>query len=75
MDVFNALVVKSVTVRLLLAIAFMMNIHTHQLDVSNAFCYANIEDDVYMPDFDLPTGHCFRKTLFSPNDHLGLGIY
>ena len=55
-DVFNtfALGVKSVTVRLLLAIAFIMNMHIHQLNVSNSFCYANIEGDVYMaptPDF------------------------
>ena len=51
-------VVKSVTVRSLLAIAFTMNMHIHQCDVSNAFCYANIEGDVYKtptPDFDLLT--------------------
>ena len=65
-DVFNtfAPVVKSVTVRLLLTIVFSMNMHIPQLDVSNAFCYANITGDVYMaptPDFDLPTGHCLIK--------------
>ena len=40
-DVFNtfAPVVKCVTVRLLLTLAFIINIHKHQLDVSNAFCY------------------------------------
>ena len=71
MDAFNTLapVVKCVTVRLLLVTAFIMNRHIHQLDGSNAFCYANIEDDVYMaptPDFDLPLGHCFKleKSLF-----------
>ena len=40
-----------------------MNMHIHQLNVSNALCYANIDVDVYMaptPDFDLPTGHCFK---------------
>ena len=49
-DVFNtfAPVVKSITVRLLLALAFIFNMHIHQLDVSNAFCYADIEGDVYM---------------------------
>ena len=66
MDTF-APAVTSVTVRL--AIALIMKIYTHQLFVSNAFCYANIEGDVYMtptPDFDLPTGHCFKleKSLY-----------
>ena len=44
-DVFNtfAPVVKSITVRLLLALAFIFNMHVHQLDVSNAFCYAHID--------------------------------
>ena len=41
-------VVKAVTVRLLLAIAFVMNMVVHQLDVSNAFLYANIQGDVYI---------------------------
>ena len=37
-----------------------MNIHTHQLHVSNAFRFAIIEGDIYMastPDFDLTNGH------------------
>ena len=48
-----------------------MNMHIHQLDVSNAFCYANnIKGDVYnmapTPDFDLPSGHCLQleKSLY-----------
>ena len=38
-DVFNtfAPVVKSLTVRLLLALAFICNMQGHQIDVSNAF--------------------------------------
>ena len=61
--------VKAVTVRLLLAIAFVMNMVVHQLDVSNAFLYADIQGDVYMyatPDFKLPPGHCFKlkKSLY-----------
>jgi hypothetical protein len=70
-DVFNtfAPVVKSITVRLLLAIAFLYNMAVHQLDVSNAFCYADIEGDVYMEatsDYDLPEGWCFKlhKALY-----------
>ena len=56
-------VVKSITVRLLLALAFIFNMHIHQLDVSNVFCYADIEGDAYMqpiPDFELPLGYCFK---------------
>jgi hypothetical protein len=64
-DVFNtfAPVVKSITVRLILALAFIFDMHVHQLDVSNAFCYAKIDGDVYIeptPDFQLPPGHCFK---------------
>ena len=64
-DVFNtfAPVVKSITVRLLLALAFIFNMHIHQLDVSNAFCYAHIDGDVYKlptPDYILPRDHCFK---------------
>ena len=57
-------VVKSITVRLLLALAFIFNMHIHQLNVSNVFCYADIEGDVYLqptPDLALPPGHCFKK--------------
>ena len=71
-DVFNtfAPVVKSITVRLLLAMAFIHNMYVHQLDVSNAFCYADIDGDVYMeptPDIAIPSGHCFKllKLLWS----------
>ena len=64
-DVFNtfAPVVKGITVRLLLALALVHHMHVHQLDVSSAFCYAEIEGDVYMqapPDYNLPEGLCFR---------------
>ena len=60
-DVFNtfAPVVKSIAVRLLLALAFIYNMHVHQLEVSNAFCYADIDGDVCMestPDFASPPG-------------------
>ena len=70
-DVWNtfAPVVKGVTVRLLLALAFIFNMSVHQLDVSSAFLYADIEGDVYMhppPDFDLPPGYCMKldKSLY-----------
>ena len=40
-----------------------------QLDVSNLFCYACIEGDVYMAptlDFEMPAGRCFKleKSLY-----------
>lgn len=62
-------VVKGVTVRLLLALAFVFGMHVHQLDVTSAFLYADIEGDVYMnppPDFDLPAGYCLKllKSLY-----------
>ena len=70
-DVFNtfAPVVKSITVRLMFALALVFGLYIHQLDVSSAFLYADIEGDVYMhptPDFDLPDGYCFklRKSLY-----------
>ena len=50
--------------------SFIFNMHAHQLDLLNAFCYANIEGDVYMqptPDFaSLPLGNCFKleKSLY-----------
>ena len=55
--------VKSMTVRLLSAIAFIINMLIFYLDVSNAFCYAIIEGDVNMaptPNFDLPSGNSFK---------------
>jgi hypothetical protein len=70
-DVHNtfAPVVKGITVRLLLASAFIFSMFVHQLDVTNAFCYADMDGDVYMeptPDYDLPTGYCFKllKALY-----------
>ena len=46
-EVFNifALVVN-ITVRLVLSLAFIFYMHVHHLDVSNAFCYANIEGNM-----------------------------
>jgi hypothetical protein len=39
-------VVKGVTIKLILAIAQTYHMHVHQLDVSDAFCYADIKGDV-----------------------------
>ena len=71
--VFNtfASVVESITVRLLIALAFIFNMDIHQLDASNAFCYddIDIESDVYMqptPGLKFPLGHCYKllKSLY-----------
>ena len=56
-------VVKAVTVRLLLAIAFVMNMVVHQLDVSNAFLYADIQGDVYM--YATPDLNCHQDTALN----------
>ena len=70
-DVFSifAPVMKGITVRLLLAPAFILNMYMHEVDVSNDCCYADIEGDVYRhptPDFELPSGYCFKlqKSLY-----------
>lgn len=62
-------VVKGVTVRLIMALAFIMNMCIHQIDISSAFCYADLEEDVYMkppPDLKVPDGWCFKllKSLY-----------
>jgi hypothetical protein len=62
-------VVKGVTIRLIMALAFTMNMLIHQIDISSAFCYANVEDDVYMkppPEMKIPEGYCFKlfKSLY-----------
>ena len=62
-------VVKSVKVKLLLALAFIFNMHVHQLDISNSHCYADVKGDVYTQptsDFAIPTGNCFKleKSLY-----------
>jgi hypothetical protein len=41
-------VVKGVTIRLIMALAFIMNLMVHEIDISSAFCYADIEEDAYM---------------------------
>lgn len=64
-------VVKGITIRILFAFAFLFNFYVHQLDITSAFCYADLSDSerVYMgklPDEEMPKGFCFRlkKALY-----------
>jgi hypothetical protein len=62
-------VVKGVTIRLIMALAFILNMAIHQIDISSAFCYADIEEDVYMKppaEMNIVAGWCFKlyKSLY-----------
>ena len=62
-------VVKPNTVRLLMALAQTQKMVIHQIDISNAFCCADIEGEVHIsaPDgMTIPEGKCFRlrKSLY-----------
>ena len=59
-------VVKGITIRILFALAFLFNLFVHQLDVTSAFCYADLSDseEFYMgklPGEEKPNkGFCFK---------------
>ena len=62
-------VVKGVTIRLVLALAFICGMVIHQLDVGSAFCYGDVKGDIYMkapPDVNIGAGNCFKlkKSLY-----------
>jgi hypothetical protein len=57
-------VVKGITIRLIMALAFIMDLMIHQLDISSAFCYADIEEDVYTKpptEMNILQGWCFKQ--------------
>ena len=62
-------VAKVTTFRLMLALAKVLNLHIHQLDVDSAFLYADLKEDVFMkppPGMNLPEGYCLKllKNLY-----------
>jgi hypothetical protein len=64
-----ALVVKPNTVKMLMALAQVRKMSIHQIDISNAFWYADIEGDehIHAPKgIDIPEGKYFKllKSLY-----------
>jgi len=62
-------VVKPNTVRMLMALAQVRKMSIHQIDISNAFCCADIEGEVHISapkGMDIPEGKCFKllKSLY-----------
>ena len=62
-------VVKPNTVRLLMALAQIKKMAIHQIDISNAFCCADIEGEVHISapkGMEIPEGKCFKllKSLY-----------
>ncbi len=47
LDTF-APVAKGGTIRLLLALAQLLGLHVHQMDVNTAFLYAKLKEEIYM---------------------------
>ena len=62
-------VAKGTTFRLMVALAHVMGLRLHQLDVDSAFLYADLEEEIFMkptPDMDIPHGYCLKllKSLY-----------
>ncbi len=59
-------VAKVTTFRLMLALAKVLNLHIHQLEVDNAFLYADLKEDVFIkppPGMSLLEGFCLKPLL------------
>ena len=57
---------KVTTFRLMLALAKVLNLQIHQLDVDSAFLYADLKEDVYMtppPGTNIPNGYCLKLLM------------
>ena len=62
-------VAKATTFRLMMALAHVLQLHVHQLDVDSAFLYADLDEEIWMaptPDMDLPQryGQRLLKSLY-----------
>ena len=62
-------VAKVTTFRLMLALAKVLELEIHQLDVDSAFLYADLDEDVYVkppPGMDVKQGYCLKllKSLY-----------
>jgi hypothetical protein len=58
-----ASVVKPNTVRMLMALAQVRKMSIHQIDISNAFCCADIKGEVHIhasKGMNIPEGKCFK---------------
>ena len=56
-------VVKSITIRIVMVLALILGLFIQQLDITNAFCYAKIEGDVYIrapKELKCPEGKCYK---------------
>jgi hypothetical protein len=56
-------VAKVTTFRLMLAMAKVLDLHIHQLDVDSAFLYADLDEDLYMkppPGMSIKAGYCLK---------------
>jgi hypothetical protein len=56
-------VVKYTTFRMLMAICHIYGLTIHQMDVSNAFLYAKVDEDVYVlphPELNIPPGYVLK---------------
>ena len=53
----------------MVALAKVLKLHLHQLDVDSAFQYANLDEDIWMqptPNMDIQSGYCLKlqKNLY-----------
>ena len=63
-------VAKATTFRLMMALAHVLQLHVHQLDVDSAFLYADLDEEIWMA----PTPN-IKDTIFPRNMKCSLIIY
>jgi hypothetical protein len=62
-------VVKSITIRIMMVLALILGLFIQQLDITNAFCYAKIDGDIYIrppKELNCGRGKCYKlhKALY-----------